>query len=172
MNSRTDLPRASRRQLLFGTAAVFATLATPGALRAALSAGAEEKFLSASQLLVNHHLDPAVGARIARFASATYPDLEQMLDAIIDTAAARDAREVEQFFEDLPEGPLRDFAYWVIQTWYTGSSSFERGATLFTYEEALLYQPTLDMVAIPSFGFSAPNGWGNDLYPLTDLPRF
>lgn len=172
MKSNATLPRASRRQVLFGTAAVFATLGAPSLLRAALSAGAEEKFLSASKLLVNHQLDPAVGARIAQFASASFPDLEQMLNAIIDAAAARDAHEVEAFFEDLPEGDLRDFAYWVISAWYTGSSSFERDATLFTYEEALLYRPTLDMVPIPTFGFSAPNTWGQDLYPLANLPRF
>lgn len=158
--------------MLFGTAAAFAALGSPSILRAALSESAEEKFFSASQLLVNHQLNPAVCARIAQFAAASYPDLEQMLDRIIDTAAALDTREVEEFFGDLPEGALRDFAYWVISAWYTGSSSFERDATLFTYEEALLYRPTLDMVPIPTFGFSAPNVWGQDLYPLTNLPRF
>ncbi len=172
LNSKNNPTRASRRQVLFGTAAAFATLGVPGRLRAALSASTEEKFLSASQLLVNHQLDPAVGARIAQFAGASYPNLEPLLDGVIAAAEARGASQVEDFFDDLPEGELRNFAYWVISAWYTGSSSFERDATLFTYEEALLYRPTLDMVPIPTFGFSAPNAWGQDLYPLTNLPRF
>ncbi len=60
----------------------------------------------------------------------------------------------------------------MISAWYTGSSSPDRDAVLFSYEEALLYRPTLDMVPIPSFGFSAPNAWGRDLHPLSALPRF
>lgn len=161
----------NRRQLfLLGTAAVLSSQLPSFAF--ASTEGLEARFLDVSKLLVNHDLSPAVGRRIAAFAQAAHPDLNDMLDRIADAAAARNATRVEDFFDDLPEGPVRDFAYWTIAAWYTGSSSGDRDAVLFTYEEALLYQPTIDMVPIPTFGFSAPNGWGNDLYPLTDLPRF
>lgn len=167
----SQIARVNRRQLfLLGTAA-FLSSSLPSFAFAATQ-DLDTRFMAASKLLVNHDLNPAVGARIAAFAQAAHPNLGEMLDRIADTAAARNATQVEDFFDDIPEGELRDFAFWVISAWYTGSSSGDRDATLFTYEEALLYQPTIDMVPIPTFGFSAPNAWGNDLYPLTDLPRF
>lgn len=172
MKSQTNSGRATRRQVLFGTVALAASSAAPFRLQAAVAGSVDEKFMTASQLLVNHRLEPAVGARIASFAASEHPDLDSLLDTIIDTARAAGTKTVEEFFDRLPEGAPRDFASWVIAAWYRGSSSAARDATLFTYEEALLYQPTLDMVPIPTFGFSAPNAWGNDLYPLTDLPRF
>lgn len=164
----------SRRHVLFGTAALIAasSVSAPAFALSPSRSPLAANFLKASQLLVNHRLNPATAARMAAFAEAQTPDCAALLDQIIAAAAAKNTQTVEEFFPDLPEGPVRDFAYWIIQTWYLGSSSGERGATLFTYEEALLYQPTLDMVPIPTFGFSAPNAWGNDLYPLTDLPRF
>ncbi|MDH2328200.1 sugar dehydrogenase complex small subunit [Cereibacter sp. SYSU M97828] len=171
MKPHSQIARVNRRQLfLLGTAAMLAS-AMPSFTFAATQ-DIESRFMGASQLLVNHDLSPAVGARIAAFAQASYPNLGDMLDRITETAATRGASRVEDFFDAIPEGELRDFAFWVISAWYTGSSSGDRDATLFTYEEALLYQPTIDMVPIPTFGFSAPNAWGNDLYPLTDLPRF
>lgn len=162
----------NRRQLLLLGSAAFLASSMPALALSPVRSVVEPKFLDVSKLLVNHELNPNVSARIATFAHAQYPDLEPMLDTIAGIATARNTTQVEDFFDDIPEGPLRDFAYWVISAWYTGSSSGDRDATLFTYEEALLYQPTIDMVPIPTFGFSAPNTWGNDLYPLTDLPRF
>lgn len=162
----------SRRHLFLLGSAAFLASSLPALSRAAATGPVGTKFLDVSKLLINHELSPAVGGRIAGFAQTQYPQLEPMLDEIARIAAARGATRVEEFFDDLPEGGLRDFAYWVISAWYTGSSSGDRGATLFTYEEALLYQPTIDMVPIPTFGFSAPNMWGEHLYPLTDMPRF
>lgn len=167
-----SVARLRRRHfLLLGTAAIL-TAAAPAMALTPVQDTPGARFMTASQLLVNHRLNPSVGDRIATFAAAAHPDLDATLDAIIAAAAARDTTVVEEFFDDLPEGPVRDTAYWIIAAWYTGSSSGDRGATLFTYEEALMYQPTIDMVPIPTFGFSGPNMWGNDLYPLTALPRF
>lgn len=175
---RPQPPRGhvSRRNLLLlGTATLMASALPSLALAPAQGvpgAALAAKFADVSQRLVNHRLSPAVGARIAGFAAQQYPDLEPMLDQVLQIATAKNATRVEEFYGDLPEGQLRDFAYWIISAWYTGSSSTARDATLFTYEEALLYQPTLDMVPIPTFGISGPNAWGRDLYPLSDLPRF
>ncbi|MER5173038.1 sugar dehydrogenase complex small subunit [Thioclava kandeliae] len=164
--------RLGRRSFLFGSATALGVASTSAPLWAASDASTVSAFQNVSKMLVNHELDPATGARIAAFAAASYPDLDEILEQISDAATARNSSRVEDFFEDLPEGPLRDFAYWVIAAWYTGSSSGDSDATLFTYEEALLYRPTLDMVPIPTFGFSAPNSWGRELFPLADLPQF
>ncbi|WP_349294820.1 sugar dehydrogenase complex small subunit (plasmid) [Thioclava sp. 'Guangxiensis'] len=150
----------------------MSTLVAPKLASAAALGSPDADFMAVSQLLVNHDLNPAVGARIAAFAVQNQPDLQAMLKQISDIAASKNATTVEDFYDDLPEGATRDFAHWIIESWYTGSSSNATDATLFTYEEALLYRPTFDMVPIPTFGYSAPNAWGQDLSPLSAMPRF
>lgn len=128
--------------------------------------------MQVSALLVNHRLDARVGARMAAAAAEKYPQYAQMMTSIIGIANARQAHEVEDFFADIPEGPLREFAHWIIFAWYTGCASPKKDAQVFAYETALTYQTTADAVAIPSYGFSGPNQWGRPIVPLTPMPSF
>jgi hypothetical protein len=43
---------------------------------------------------------------------------------------------------------------------------------VFAYEFALLYQPTSDVMTIPSYAISGPNGWSAESPPLHDMPSF
>lgn len=160
----------SRRAFLLGTATVSAAWMTWGGLPA--RALAPDRFMQLSALLVNHRLDAATGARIAAAAAGQYPDAAAMAGSIVGIAQASKATQVEDFFEAIPEGPLRDFAHWVIFAWYTGCSSAQKNAQVFAYETALTYQTTADAVAIPSYGFSGPNLWHRPLVPLSPMPRF
>jgi len=169
----------SRRKFLLGTAAISGAWVTWGnqaawGVAAATPAASPlaPQFMQLSQLLVNHRLNAGIGARIAAFAATAYPDCASMTAQIIALAAARKATVVEDFFSDIPEGPLQAFAHWVILAWYSGSSSPKKDAQLFTYEEALTYKLTADAVAIPSYGFSGPNMWSRPIVPLTPMPSF
>lgn len=166
---------ASRRSMLLGSGALLATgmAATlcPSVSVAAADATAD-RFMRMSGLLINHALNPDVGARMARAAAAQHPNMANMLDAIIAIAEKKNASSVEDFFSDIPDGELKDFAHWVIFAWYTGSSSEKRDATVFTYEEALNYKTTSDVVAIPSFGLSGPDLWSQRTVAISDIPRF
>ena len=128
--------------------------------------------MQVSALLVNHRLDARVGARMAAAAAEKYPQYAQMMTSIIGIANARQAHKVEDFFADIPEGPLREFAHWIIFAWYTGCASPKKDAQVFAYETALTYQTTADAVAIPSYGFSGPSQWGRPIVPLTPMPSF
>jgi hypothetical protein len=132
----------------------------------------QAQFMRLSTLLVNHRLNPAVGARILKVAAQEHAGLPVMMREIIALADAKKAVAVEDFFGDIPEGPLQALAHWIIFCWYTGSSSAKRDAKVFTYEEALTYQTTLDVVAIPSYGISGPNRWSQVTVALADMPRF
>jgi hypothetical protein len=125
-----------------------------------------------STLLINHQLRPDVGARIVAAAADRYKDLPRVLDSIIVIADRKQATGVEDFFDDIPDGDLKDFAYWVILAWYSGCSSEKADATVFTYEDALTFKTTSDVVAIPSSCFSGSNGWSQTTVPLANMPKF
>jgi hypothetical protein len=40
------------------------------------------------------------------------------------------------------------------------------------YEYALMYRPTSDVMTIPSYAISGPNGWTADAPPLSNMPEF
>ena len=130
------------------------------------------QFMQVSSLLVNHRLDAEVGARMAAVATVKYPQYAGLMTAITRAAQTRQAVLVEDFFDDLPAGPVREFALWIIFAWYTGCDSPKKDATVFAYETALTYQTTADAVAIPSYGFSGPNQWARPIVPLSPLPVF
>lgn len=164
----------SRRKFLLGATAVSGAWVTWGALPAwgVGTTASPAQFLEISKLLINHQLDEAVGARIAAAAATKYPQAAQMMTSIAALAQAKQARQVEDFFGDIPEGPLQEFAYWVIFAWYSGCSSPKKDAQLFTFEHALTYKTTADTVAMPSYGFSGPNLWSRPIVPLSNMPIF
>lgn len=164
----------TRRKLLLGAATVSATWLTWSGVPAwgLAPVPPQEEFMQVSALLVNHRLDARVGARMAAAAAQKFPQYAQMMKSIIGIANAKQAREVEDFFADIPAGPLQDFAHWIIFAWYSGCSSPKKDAQVFAYETALTYQTTADAVAIPSYGFSGPNQWGRPIVPLTPMPSF
>ncbi|MET0320510.1 MAG: sugar dehydrogenase complex small subunit [Duganella sp.] len=166
----------SRRKFLLGAtvSAAWVTWNTVPAWGTAAPAPSPftAQFMQTSRLLINHQLDDKVGARIAAAAVKKYAQGAQMMASIIALAQAKQATQVEDFFGDIPAGPLQDFAHWVIFAWYSGCSSPKKDAQLFTFEQALTYQTTADTVAMPSYGFSGPNLWGRPIVPLSDMPTF
>jgi hypothetical protein len=121
------------------------------------------KFMEISSLLIDHHLDAEVGARMAVAMARLNSKIEQEIDAIIAIAKQKNAKIVEDFFPDIPDGTLKDTALAIIAAWYM---------EVFAFETALMYQPTRDVMTIPSYAISGPNGWTADAPPLTNMPTF
>jgi fructose 5-dehydrogenase small subunit len=179
MDSRIDpdqMLTMSRRDALVGGVTVLAggilTSAGTGLALEAIEPSTPGRFMRVSTLLINHQLHPDIGARIAETAAGQYKDLPAILDTIIAIAERKHAAVVEDFFADIPDGELKDFAYWVISAWYSGCSSEKATATVFTYEEALTFKTTRDVVTIPSYGLSGPNRWSQITVPLANMPTF
>lgn len=166
----------SRRQALIGGASIFTVGAAASApttfALAAIEPSTHSQFMRMSMLLINHQLRPDIGARIVAAAADRYKDLPGILDSIIAVAERKHATAVEDFFGDIPDGDLKDFAHWVILAWYSGCSSERADATVFAYEDALTFKTTADVVATPSFCFSGSNGWSQTTVPLADMPKF
>ena len=131
-----------------------------------------DKFMAASKCLIQHGLSPDVGARMAGILYAKIPTLDADLDAIIFTAREKNSGVVEDFFDALPDGHVKDSAHRIIFGWYAGVVDESPTAEVFAYEEALMYQPTKDAVALPTYSFNGPNHW-TDVDPLLSaMPEF
>lgn len=180
MNRQPEQPvrdlTMSRRDALIGSVTVFVGVITASAptnlASSAMEPSTQDRFMRMSRLLINHQLHPDVSGRIVETAASQYKDLPGMLDAIIAIAERKHAAVVEDFFADIPDGELKDFAHWVILAWYSGCSSEKTDAMVFSYEEALTFKTTGDVVAIPSYCFSGPNRWSQTTVPLANMPKF
>jgi fructose 5-dehydrogenase small subunit len=177
---RDDCPTAfslARRELLLGGLSLVGGLAvvpTLPAIAAAASWTQESaaRFMEISSLLIQHHLNEQVGKRIGAAMSALNPALSEQVGALLAIAKNKNARIVEDFFPDVPEGPLKETALAIISAWYLGVVSDAPDAEVFAFEYALMYGPTKDVMTIPSYAISGPNGWTSDAPPLDRMPEF
>src|ERR1700745_1516397 len=177
---RDDCPTAfslERRELLLGGLYLLGGLAVIPTLPAiaapaSWSQQSAAQFMEISSLLIPHHLNEEVGKRIGAAMSALNPALSEQVAALLAIAKNKNARIVEDFFPDVPEGPLKETALAIISAWYLGVVSDAPDAEVFAYEYALMYGPTRDVMTIPSYAVSGPNGWTADAPPLDNMPEF
>jgi hypothetical protein len=176
---RDDCPTAfnlARREVLVGGILVggLAALPTLPAIAAptAWSDQSAARFMEISSLLVPHRLNEEIGKRMGAVMSALNPSLSQQIDGLLSIAREKNARIVEDFFPDVPDGPLKQTALSIISAWYLGVATDAPDAEVFAYEYALMYQPTRDVMTIPSYAVSGPNGWKADAPPLSNMPEF
>jgi fructose 5-dehydrogenase small subunit len=176
---RDDCPTVfalDRREILAGGLALVGGLATPtvssAAEATAWSGESAARFMDLSSLLIPHRLNEGVGRRIGAAMSALNPLLAEQVTELLAIAKKKNARIVEDFFPDLPEGPLKETALAIISAWYLGVVTDAPNAEVFTYAYALMYQPTKDVMTIPSYAISAPNAWSAEAPPLSNMPEF
>jgi fructose 5-dehydrogenase small subunit len=176
---RDDSPtayRLHRRDIVFGGAVLIGGLAmglTP--TTAALAAWSDEsaaRFMEISSLLIPHRLHEDVGKRIGAGMNALNPALSQQVGELLGIAKNKNAKIVEDFFPDVPDGPLKETALAIISAWYLGVVKDADGGEVFAFEYALMYGPTRDVMTIPSYAISGPNAWPPDAPPLENMPDF
>jgi fructose 5-dehydrogenase small subunit len=172
--SRRELLSAS--MLAVGGAAIAGTsilrIAQAADAAAAAAALGPDKFMLASSRLIQHHLSPGVGSRMAAILRREIPSFDADLDAIIRIADEKHANVVEEFFDALPEGQVKNTAHRIIFGWYAGVVDDSPTAEVLAYEEALMYQPTKDAIALPTYSFNGPDNWTEVDPPLSAMPEF
>jgi fructose 5-dehydrogenase small subunit len=174
--------RLSRRDLLsasvftFGGAAIAGTsilrLARAADVAATATPSGPDKFMLASSRLIQHRLSPGVGTRMAEILRRQIPSFDADLDEIIRIADKQHATVVEEFFDALPKGQVQDTAHRIIFGWYAGVVDDSPTAEVLAYEEALMYQPTKDAIALPTYSFNGPDNWTEVDPPLSAMPEF
>jgi len=176
---RDDSPTAfnlARREILMGGLLVGGLAALPTlpvmAAPTSWSDQSAARFMEISRLLIPHRLHEEVGKHIGAAMAALNPSLSQQLDGLLAVAREKNAGVVEDFFPDVPDGPLKQTALAIISAWYLGVVTDAPDAEVLAYEYALMYQPTSDVMTIPSYAISGPNGWTADAPPLSNMPEF
>ena len=176
---RDDCPTAfnlARRDVLVGGLIIGGVAALPTlpamAAPASWSDQAAARFMEISLLLVPHRLNEAIGKRMGAAMATLNPQLSQHIDGLLSIAREKNARIVEDFFPDVPDGPLKETALAIISAWYLGVVTDAPDAEVFAYEYALMYKPTSDVMTIPSYAISGPNGWSSEAPPLSNMPEF
>ena len=176
---RDDSPTAfnlARRDVLVGGLIIGGIAALPTlpamAAPASWSDQASARFMEISLLLVPHRLNEAIGKRMGAAMATLNPQLSQHIDGLVSIAREKNARIVEDFFGDVPDGPLKETALSIISAWYLGVVTDAPDAEVFAYEYALMYKPTSDVMTIPSYAISGPNGWSAEAPPLSNMPEF
>jgi fructose 5-dehydrogenase small subunit len=176
---RDDFPTTfnlARREVLVGAlfvggAAALAMLPASSAA-AAWSDESAARFMDISSRLIPHRLNAEIGRRLGTLMSASNPALAEHVTALLAIAKGKVAKTVEDFFPDVPEGPLKQTALSIISAWYLGVVSDAPDAEVVAFEYALMYQPTHDVMTIPSYAVSGPNGWPSNAPALSDMPEF
>jgi hypothetical protein len=176
---RDDSPTAfnlTRRNALVGGLIVGGIAALPTMRAIAAPAAppdqAAARFMEISSLLVPHRLNARIGERMGAAMGALNPSLSQQIDGLLSIAREKNGRIVEDFFAEVPDGPLKDTALSIISAWYLGVVTDAPDAEVFAYEYALMYQPTRDVMTIPSYAISGPNEWTAEAPPLGNMPKF
>jgi fructose 5-dehydrogenase small subunit len=176
---RDDSPTAfslARREVMIGGAFLVGGLATAlmptESAMAAWSEEASARFMEISSLLIQHRLNQDIGRRMGAAMGALNSQLSDQVTELLAIARNKNAKIVEDFFPDVPEGPLKETALAIISAWYLGVVTDAADAEVFAFENALMYQPTRDVMTIPSYAISGPNGWSADAPPLENMPDF
>jgi hypothetical protein len=179
-NDALTTAQISRRTLLkTGAVSLGVIVSGAPAVRLAQAAGATDdavavgagRFMAASQLLIQHQLSPGVGARLAAILHSRISTLDADLDEIIRVAQEKNAKVVEDFFDALSD-QAKESAHKMIFGWYAGVVDESPSAEVVAYEEALMYQPTKDAVALPTYSLNGPNHWTDIDPPLSAMPEF
>jgi hypothetical protein len=165
-----------RRKFLIGGGLLLGGLAVTGNIPAVAAsapiAAFPNQFMELSSLLIPHRLDRDVGLRLAAALRMKDPALPTHVVSLIEIAKQKHATIVEEFFSDVPDGPLKNTALLIISAWYLGVIVDAPDAKVFAYELALIYQPTADVMTIPTYAISGPNGWTSEAPPLGRMPNF
>jgi fructose 5-dehydrogenase small subunit len=165
-----------RRKILVGGGLLlggFATISNaPSGAADASPPDFANQFMEVSSLLIPHKLDRDVGLRLAAALKMKDAAVTAHVSNLIDIAKRKQAEIVEDFFSDVPDGPVKDTALLIISACYIGVIVDAPDAEVFACELALMYQPTIDVMTIPSYAISGPNGWTSEGVPLADMPNF
>lgn len=176
-------PNADRRKLLKGMALAMPTLWLMGngligqSVYAAVTADqhAPDDFMWISRLLTGHEeiaeeLADAAWSALVQRKSNFDDDYASLTTAITDAGVSK--------FEDFSGSPielnpeLKATAIDIVSAWYLGrvgkvESMSDDASTFITYNDALMWRPTIDVTVIPTYSRGGPGHWAKPPHGVT-----
>lgn len=167
----------SRRALLggaavAGTALAFGGVALLGTSNAFAAELAAAEFLQLSQFLTGGK--PLAAGLARRYQDSLarhdpgFREAAAALQGYVSTAKA-DTIDALLARADLT-APLRKTITQIVSAWYLGIVNDDKDVELIAYAEALMYRPTADVLAVPSYG-GGPDSWGEKPAGTSSVPN-
>ncbi|CAN5475676.1 sugar dehydrogenase complex small subunit [soil metagenome] len=157
----------SRRALL-GTAAMVGTAFAVGGIHvfgnaeAAAVNSSPLDFLKLSEFLTGGRpLDAALASRYLAALARHEAGFDESATTLMRYVADAGVGSIDDLVKrsDLTE-PLRKTITQIVSSWYLGIVGVDEKAELISYEQALMYRHTMDVLVIPTYG-GGPDSWGD-----------
>ena len=162
--------RLDRRQFLGSSAMglIVAALPSSGFAQEAIRL---DRFMVLSRFATGHDLlDADVGAGLLQGLRVEHDGFDADAQALERRMA--EAPDVEALSSALRDDPLRETLLAIIHAWYSGAVAKGSDATVYAFDKALIYQPALDAVPIPTYALNGPDWWTATPPALADMPAF
>lgn len=162
----------SRRRFMQSTA-VGIVLATHPIQSHAREALQLDQFMALSRFATGHEaLDGVVGQGLMAGLRAKDDTFDAKADALAQRIAQDTPADVEALSDALQGDDLHDTLLAIIHAWYSGVVAQGTQATVYTFNAALMYQPALDAVPLPTYALNGPDWWTATPPALSDMPDF
>lgn len=151
-----------------GFTAVPALAATANSDPSDLSA-----FIRLSRLLTGHNsLDVQLGERLYTALCQQNAQFSGWVKQLSDYVAQNSIPDVETLDEKLKQQPLHEPMMAIIKAWYSGVIEPGYHATVYGYQQALMYQIPRDGMVIPTYAHNGPDYWVANPPPVDRLLTF
>lgn len=161
------------RRTFLGSSAIGSLIAVMPLRSIAQGAMLDADFMVLSQFVTGHKmLDVTVGQGLLTGLRAQYPDFDAQASALQAQIDARKPADVQALADALGGNPLHDTLLAIVRGWYSGVVAEGSHATVYAFEKALMYRPSLDAVPIPTYALNGPNWWTAEPPALSAMPSF
>lgn len=168
---QADLLKDPQRRLIvkgsitWGVVAAFAPMPVMQAIAAAPATSAEVPatvlaFQKASSFLTSKSVSATMATRAYEALKKRMPDIDKTVASINTLVADKQLGDMDAYLglQDVDKG-LDKQAKDIVRAMYLGVVGDDEKAELFAYEEAFMYDPTRDVLVVPTYG-RGPDSWG------------
>ena len=162
-------PTSRRRVLLYATGlsgllaarqwlpAAFAQTSTPklGASPTVIDAATRDFLAFSSALTERNNLSPAIAQRMVQAAQAVSAPFAPALAKLTQLKAPN----AQALLAAADAAGLKEHALAVRAAWYTGTVEGPKQSQVVAYQEALMYQPVIDGLPVPTYCLGGPLWW-------------
>ena len=168
---QTEPVKDPQRRLLvkgsisWGVVAAFAPMPVMQALAAVPAVSADvpaavAAFQQASTFLTSKSVNATMASRAYEALKKRMPDLDKTVASINGLVTEKQLGDMDAYLalQDVDKG-LDKQAKDIVRAMYLGVVGDDEKAELFAYEEAFMYDPTRDVLVVPTYG-RGPDSWG------------
>ena len=176
--SPAAIPLSRRRLLVLSSVCVAVTVAGKGKKGSAQSVVASSRdgisdFMQLSVFATGHkNLDIGIGSALLLAFEAQVRDFSAQVTALRKRIIKSGYQDVEALEAGLGGDPLHSTLLQIIRGWYSGVIEGGTNAKVYAFEKALMYQPSRDVVVIPTYAHNGPNYWVSEPVSVDVMPAF